>query len=132
MTPGVKFLLMPDGVGRFFYFVWALVGISGIRVFLLLENILFFDFLNFRRQLVTHCISLMGLFLVFVVCGCARVGESGGVLEAGGFKHYVDYFNETDDEIVVNHIANSESWAWLEKNVPLFECSDKDIDLFTL
>ena len=89
---------------------------------------MFFDFLNFRRQLVTHCISLMGLFLVFVVCGCARVGESGGVLEAGGFKHYVDYFNETDDEIVVNHIANSESWAWLEKNVPLFECSDKDIE----
>ncbi len=73
-----------------------------------------FNFLNFKRRLVMRCISLMGLFLVLMVSGCARVSESGGVLEAGGFKHYVDYFNETDDEIVVNHIANSESWAyWL-------------------
>ena len=50
------------------------------------------------------------------------------VLDAGAFKHYVDYFNETDNEIVVNHIANAQVWPWLESNIPLFECPDRDIE----
>ena len=60
--------------------------------------------------------------------GYAAVNQAGPVLQAESFKHYVDYFNETDDETVVNHIPNAQSWAWFEKNVPLFECPDKDIE----
>ena len=28
----------------------------------------------------------------------------------------------------MNHIPNSNSWAWLQKNIPLFECPDRDVE----
>ena len=76
---------------------------------------------------IIHYISLMIVFSSVVLCGCAAA-KDGAVLDAGAFKHYVDYFNETDNEIVVNHIPNAQAWPWLEKNIPLFECPDKDIE----
>lgn len=53
---------------------------------------------------------------------------STAVLRWKDFKHYVDYFNEMEDENIVQAIPNSESTAWMEKNIPLFECPDKQIE----
>lgn len=46
----------------------------------------------------------------------------------GKLVEYVRKFNELDDELYANEIPNSESEAFLLKNVPLFECPDADIE----
>jgi hypothetical protein len=50
------------------------------------------------------------------------------VLNPADFKHFVDYFNNMEPEGVVNAIPNSQSWSWMQQNVPLFECPDKDFE----
>ena len=50
------------------------------------------------------------------------------VLQAEKFRHYVDRFNRLDRETVVQHIPNAAAWDWMVRNVPLFECPDKDIE----
>jgi len=47
------------------------------------------------------------------------------VLDAGAFKHHVDFFNGMEPENIVNHVPNEQSWAWMKDNVPFFECPDK-------
>ena len=43
-------------------------------------------------------------------------------------KHYVDLFNKEDEELYINDIDNSHAYEWLKSEIPLFECSDKDIE----
>lgn len=50
------------------------------------------------------------------------------LLRADSFKHYADNFNLHDRETVVNHISNTQAWEWMKKNIPFFECPDKDIE----
>ncbi|MCF7973310.1 MAG: glycoside hydrolase [Phycisphaerae bacterium] len=50
------------------------------------------------------------------------------ILDAQDFKHHVDRFNTMEDEPVVNAIPNARAWSWMQANVPLFECSDKDLE----
>ncbi len=50
------------------------------------------------------------------------------VLTAPSFKHYIDTFNLNDQESVVNYIPNNAAWEWMEKNVPYFECPDKELE----
>jgi len=49
-------------------------------------------------------------------------------LNAADFKHYVNAFNADDREDVVNLIPNAAAWGWMTQQVPLFACSDKDIE----
>src|SRR5437867_10804145 len=50
------------------------------------------------------------------------------MLNAADYKHYVDRFNATDQEDVVNLIPNAAAWDWMGRNIPLFECPDKTVD----
>lgn len=50
------------------------------------------------------------------------------VLEAALFKHYIEEFNGSDEELYGQHIANDKAWEFLKANIPLFECPDKDIE----
>ena len=50
------------------------------------------------------------------------------LLRSNDYKHYVDYFNQMEDENIVQAIPNSEAWAWMQQNVPLFECSQKQME----
>jgi len=43
-------------------------------------------------------------------------------------RRYVQTFNAGDDETIVNHVSNGQSYDWLAQNVPLFECPDADIE----
>jgi hypothetical protein len=44
------------------------------------------------------------------------------------FKHYVDDFNATDHEDVVNIVSNGQSWDWMRQNVPVFSCPEPEIE----
>ena len=54
--------------------------------------------------------------------------QGPAVLNPTSFKHYVDTFNENDDELYIQHIPNEKSWEFLRANIPLFECPDKDFE----
>ena len=56
------------------------------------------------------------------------VDGQAALLKFGDFKHYVDYFNGMEDENIVQAIPNAQSAAWMEQNVPLFECPQRNFE----
>ena len=48
------------------------------------------------------------------------------VLHYDDYAHYADYFNQMEDENIVTTIPNSESSAWMERNIPLFDCPQEN------
>ena len=49
------------------------------------------------------------------------------VLNSGILKGYIDTFNKHDNELYTNAFANAQAVAFLQGNVPLFDCPDEDI-----
>jgi hypothetical protein len=54
--------------------------------------------------------------------------ENFFVLNPAAFAHHIERFNAMEDENVTNFVANAESWAWLQKNIPVFECPDREVE----
>ena len=50
------------------------------------------------------------------------------VLKSSDYRHYVDYFNNMEDENIVQAIPNDSAWQWMESNIPLFDCPQKDFE----
>jgi hypothetical protein len=50
------------------------------------------------------------------------------VLNPLSFSNYVAHFNAMEDENVTNFISNANSWKWLRKEIPFFECPDREVD----
>jgi len=50
------------------------------------------------------------------------------ILKQSSFKHYVDYFNSMEDENIKQAIPNAQSWDWMQKNIPLFECPQQNFE----
>ena len=59
-----------------------------------------------------------------------RAGPPAGrfVMTTEKLDRYVDRFNGLYPEQIVNHVPNAGAKAFLRANVPLFECSDGDIE----
>lgn len=49
-------------------------------------------------------------------------------LRAESFKPAIQEFNADDREIVATSISNAQTWDYLSKNIPLFECPDKELE----
>ena len=52
----------------------------------------------------------------------------GALLRWNDFRHYAEYFNAMETEGIVQAIPNSGAAQWMEDNIPLFECPDKQIE----
>jgi len=69
---------------------------------------------------------------VFRISGLKTISQddnaSAAVLKFADFHHYVNYFNAMETENIVQAIPNSESAAWMEKNIPLFECPQQNFE----
>jgi hypothetical protein len=50
------------------------------------------------------------------------------VLKANDFAHYVQLFNKMEDENIAQAIPNAQAWDWMQKNIPLFECPQQNIE----
>ena len=50
------------------------------------------------------------------------------LLSWSDYRHYVDYFNTMEDENISQLIPNSEAARWMEREVPLFDCPDREIE----
>lgn len=67
---------------------------------------------------------------IFVPSLCHNVSAQNKplVLKQASFKHYVDYFNKMEDENIKQAIPNDSAWNWMQKNIPLFECPQQNIE----
>jgi len=50
------------------------------------------------------------------------------LLKLSSFEPYIEQFNQQDEESVIQYINNASALDWLETNIPLFECPDKEIE----
>jgi hypothetical protein len=70
-----------------------------------------------------------GLVALLWVLSVAASSQNGPlVLKYAAFKHHADRFNSMEKETIVQAIPNSESWQWMQENVPLFACPDKQFE----
>lgn len=67
-------------------------------------------------------------FLLLISFGFASHAAEFAVLKPAAFSHHIEHFNTMAPETIVTQIPNSNSWAWLQKNIPLFECPDRDVE----
>ena len=64
----------------------------------------------------------------FCVAAPAEAQQGAFVLKSDAFRHYVEQFNRDDEELYLQHIPNAQAWKFLQANIPLFECPDKEIE----
>ena len=50
------------------------------------------------------------------------------MLPPAAFAKYIAHFNSMEDENVTNLISNADSWNWLQKEIPFFECPDQAVE----
>ncbi len=50
------------------------------------------------------------------------------ILKPDDFSNCIAHFNAMEDENVTNAISNEQSWSWLEKEIPFFECPDREVE----
>ncbi len=68
------------------------------------------------------------------VCLCLLLAQeifaspTNYILKPDSFSHYVQHFNAMEDENVTNYISNADSWSWLQKEIPFFECPDRSVE----
>ncbi len=65
-------------------------------------------------------------FVCFVVQNC--FAENLAILKPVDFAHHVEKFNAMEDENFTNTISNAKSWSWLQKEIPFFECPDREVE----
>lgn len=53
---------------------------------------------------------------------------TAAVLKFDNYTHYVDNFNTMEDENIVTDIPNSASAEWMSRNIPLFDCPQKNME----
>jgi hypothetical protein len=82
-----------------------------------------------RREVGSFHKLLRFAFVCFV---CFVVQNSFGagltVLNPAAYSNYVAHFNSMEDENVTNFVSNADSWNWLQKEIPFFECPDREVE----
>jgi hypothetical protein len=58
----------------------------------------------------------------------AETSRRPAVLAPEAFRYYVDELNRMVKEEAVNHIPDAQAWDWMNGNVPLFTCPDRDVE----
>lgn len=53
---------------------------------------------------------------------------TAAVLKYDDYAHYAEYFNKMEDENIVTDIPNSTSSEWMSRNIPLFDCPQKNME----
>ncbi|MDB6078035.1 MAG: hypothetical protein JWO82_1782 [Akkermansiaceae bacterium] len=79
-----------------------------------------------RIGLVTHPGEDLGF--VEDVATNPSADSAGAILRTEDFRHYIESFNATDNELYRQAFPNTAAWDFLSRNVPFFECPDKDLE----
>lgn len=68
------------------------------------------------------------LCLILLSFSIWKAEAQGLVLKTDALKQYISAFNETDEELFKQLVPNSQAFDFLSKNIPLFECPDKQLE----
>ncbi|HTR39988.1 MAG TPA: glycosyl hydrolase family 65 protein [Pseudomonadales bacterium] len=68
--------------------------------------------------------GFLSFLLLFIFAPKNFASGPNYILQPDSFAHYIVYFNSMEDENVTNFVSNANSWSWLQKEIPLFECPD--------
>ena len=71
--------------------------------------------------------TLLCSFDGFIYVSSVDAQTRSAVLKTDLLREYVTFFNTLDEEDVKNYVSNDQSFEWLSKNIPLFECPDSII-----
>jgi predicted GH43/DUF377 family glycosyl hydrolase len=81
---------------------------------------------------VSFCVTLPGAGEAQPVSPDAQVPTrpmgTPAVLKAETYQHYIDTFNQNDNQLYTQHIPNAAAWDFLKHNMPLLDCPDRDIE----
>lgn len=55
--------------------------------------------------------------------------QSFFVLNPDRYKPYIDQFNADDNELYKQYIPNDSAWQFIQSNVPLLDCPDRNLEL---
>lgn len=83
-------------------------------------------FLNFLCVCSVLRVRFVLCFACFIVQNSRAVNFA--ILKPDSFAHYIAHFNSMEDENVTNFISNADSWNWLQKEIPFFECPDHEVE----
>jgi len=83
-----------------------------------------------QRQMAArlHLVFIWSAVVVALGVSWSMAAEDLRVLKPAAFAHYIEGFNTMEDENVTNFVSNADSWNWLRKNIPLFECPDREVE----
>lgn len=82
------------------------------------------------RALRALCVRFVFACVACLLCFAAGNSRATdfAVLNPSAFAHHVERFSSMEDENVTNFIPNSGSWSWLQREIPFFECPDKEVE----
>ena len=66
--------------------------------------------------------------LALILLNAKAPAENVQILNPGAFTNYVAHFNSMEDENITNLVSNADSWNWLQKEIPFFECPDREVE----
>jgi len=73
-------------------------------------------------------LTILALALVIAtVSDAAAPKPANFVLKAESFRQMIEDFNKNDHELYRGYYPNTAAWDFLEDNIPLLDCPDKDI-----
>ena len=82
-----------------------------------------FDMLRADERDIAASYSISNL-----TCTSKDGDQACTLLHYDDYAHYAERFNKMEDENIVTTIPNSESSDWMRRNIPLFDCPDKDFE----
>lgn len=67
-------------------------------------------------------------WILALIFGFGAARSQHFMLHPDQFEAYVEEFNRNDEELYVQEIPNQNAWDFLQQNIPLFECPDKQLE----
>lgn len=85
--------------------------------------------IRWRAVITIGCFAILQALLISFSLFTQRViAQQPLVLNPDDYEHYVNRFNATDNEVVVNAISNSQSWNWMLQQVPWLDCPSERLE----
>src|SRR5690625_4502270 len=86
---------------------------------------------NLKNYGLTNLRAVIFICMAILFTNCSNnisQNSSDSLLPEKILRDHVSYFNQMDEEGVVNYISNAESADWMVHNVPLFESPDSTLE----
>ena len=67
------------------------------------------------------------VFLALLLTLIPAIPARASILHPSDYAHYATEFNTYVPETITNYISDAQSWDWMQKEIPLFDCPDSEV-----